>query len=351
MLSERGKGFKIALNSLNVGRIKLAAACLDASRRTITESVRYANERIQFKQPISSFGAIQAKLAEMSTRTFVIDAGSYRAAKDIQNYIDSLLESGKSHQEAELEAFSEYAIEAAILKVYGSETSQFVTDEGIQIFGGMGFSKETPMESAWRDARITRIYEGTNEINRLLTIGMLLKKAMRGEIDLLTPAMEVGKSLMAIPSFDTPDYSALFSEEKEVLGKLKKAFLMIAGKAVETFGMELEKHQQLVLAAAEVLIEIYMAESAILKAEKVALMKSEAEAEGQIAMAKLNLYNAVNKTGDMGREAISYFAEGDEQRMMMMGLKRFTKYTNMPNVIALRKTIAKIVIDNNKYCF
>jgi alkylation response protein AidB-like acyl-CoA dehydrogenase len=226
-----------------------------------------------------------------------------------------------------------------------------VTDEGIQIFGGMGFSKETPMESAWRDARITRIYEGTNEINRLLTIGMLLKKAMRGEIDLLTPAMEVGKSLMAIPSFDTPDYSALFSEEKEVLGKLKKAFLMIAGKAVETFGMELEKHQQLVLAAAEVLIEIYMAESAILKAEKVALMKSEAEAEGQIAMAKLNLYNAVNKTGDMGREAISYFSEGDEQRMMMMGLKRFTKYTNMPNVIALRKTIAKIVIDNNKYCF
>ena len=226
-----------------------------------------------------------------------------------------------------------------------------MTDEGIQIFGGMGFSKETPMEAAWRDARITRIYEGTNEINRLLTIGMLLKKAMRGEIDLMTPAMEVGKSLMAIPSFDTPDYSALFAEEKAVLGNLKKAFLMIAGKAVETFGMELEKHQQLILAAAEVLIEIYMAESALLKAEKVALMKSEAEAEGQIAVAKLNLYNAVNKTGDMGREAIAYFSEGDEQRMMMMGLKRFTKYTNMPNVIELRKAIARIVIENNKYCF
>ncbi|MGA9271001.1 MAG: acyl-CoA dehydrogenase family protein, partial [Lutimonas sp.] len=277
--------------------------------------------------------------------------GSYRAAKDIQNYIDSLLEAGKSHQEAELEAFSEYAIEAAILKVYGSETSQFVTDEGIQIFGGMGFSKETPMEAAWRDARITRIYEGTNEINRLLTIGMLLKKAMRGDIDLMTPAMEVGKSLMAIPSFETPDYSELFAEEKVVLGNLKKAFLMIAGKAVETFGMELEKHQQLILAAAEVLIEIYMAESALLKAEKVVQMKSESEAEGQIAMAKLNLYNAVNKSNDMGREAISYMSEGDEQRMMMMGLKRFTKYTNMPNVIALRKTIAKIVIENNKYCF
>ncbi|MGI9530450.1 acyl-CoA dehydrogenase family protein [Lutimonas sp.] len=351
MLADRGQGFKIALNSLNVGRIKLAAACLDASRRTLTEATRYANERIQFKQPISNFGAIQAKLAEMSTRTFVIDAGSYRAAKDIQNYIDALLESGKTHQDAELEAFSEYAIEAAILKVYGSETSQFVTDEGIQIFGGMGFSKETPMEAAWRDARITRIYEGTNEINRLLTIGMLLKKAMRGEIDLMTPAMEVGKSLMSIPSFEAKDYSELLSEEKELLEKLKKAFLMIAGKAVETYGMELEKHQQLILAAAEVLIEIYMAESALLKAEKVADLSSEGEASGQLAMAKLNLYNAVNIVSDKGKEAILYFAEGDEQRMMLMGLKRFTKYANMPNPIQLRKQIAKIVIENNKYCF
>lgn len=351
MLSERGKGFKIALNSLNVGRIKLAAACLDASRRITTESIVYANERVQFKTPIAKFGAIQAKLAEMSTRTFTIDAGSYRAAKDIQNYIDDLLSKGKSHQESELEAFSEYAIEAAILKVYGSETSQFVTDEGIQIFGGMGFSKDTPMEAAWRDARITRIYEGTNEINRLLTIGMLLKKAFKGDIDLLTPAMAVGKSLMDIPSFEIPDYSELFSEEKEMIAKLKKAFLMIAGKAVETFGMELEKHQQLILAAAEVLIEIYMAESAILKAEKVSDMTSQEAAKGQIAMAKLNLANAVNIVSDKGREAIVYFAEGDEQRMMLMGLKRFTKYTNIPNVISLRKEIAEIVIEENKYCF
>ncbi|MDH3323142.1 MAG: acyl-CoA dehydrogenase family protein, partial [Flavobacteriaceae bacterium] len=286
MLSERGKGFKIALNSLNVGRIKLAAACLDASRRIINESVKYANERVQFKTPIAKFGAIQYKIAEMSARTFASDAGSYRAAKDIQNYIDALLAEGKSHQDAELEAFSEYAIEAAILKVYASETSQYVSDEGIQIFGGMGFSKDTPIESAWRDARITRIYEGTNEINRLLTVGMLLKKAFKGSIDLLTPAMEVGKSLMGIPSFDTPDYSELFAEEKAMISKLKKAFLMISGKAVETFGMELEKHQQLILAAAEVMIEIYMAESSMLKAEKIAKMTSEKETEGQIAMAK-----------------------------------------------------------------
>lgn len=351
MLSERGKGFKIALNSLNVGRIKLAAACLDASRRTTTLSVQYANERVQFNKAIAEFGAVQFKLAEMSTRTFVTDAGSYRAAKDIQNYIDFLVESGKSLQEAELEAFSEYAIEAAILKVYASETSQFVTDEGIQIYGGMGFSKDTPMEAAWRDARITRIYEGTNEINRLLTIGMLLKKAMNGSIDLMTPAMEVGKSLMSIPSFDTPDYSALLSEEKAMIGKLKKVFLMVAGKAVEKFGMELEKHQQLIMAAAEVLIEIYMAESGILKAEKVAHLKSEEDAAGQIAMAKLNLYHAVNKITVNAKEAIYYFAESDEQRMMLMGLKRFTKYDNAPNPIALRKEIAKLVIDQNKYSF
>ncbi len=308
-------------------------------------------KRIQFKKPISSFGAIQAKLAEMGTRTFTIDAGSYRAAKDIQNYIDALLATGKSHQESELEAFSEYAIEAAILKVYGSETSQFVTDEGIQIFGGMGFSKDTPMEAAWRDARITRIYEGTNEINRLLTVGMLLKKAFKGDIDLMTPAMQVGKSLMEIPSFDIPDYSELFSEEKEMISKLKKAFLMIAGKSVETFGIELEEHQQLILAAAEVLIEIYMAESALIKAEKVADLTSVEAAKGQIAMAKLNLSHAVGIINEKGKEAIAYFSEGDEQRMMLMGLKRFTKYTNLPNVIALRKEIAAILIEENKYCF
>ena len=351
MLSERGQGFKIALNSLNVGRIKLAAACLDASRRIITESVKYANERVQFKSPISSFGAIQAKLADMSTKTFASDAGSYRAAKDIQNYIDALKKKGESEEAAKLEAYSEYAIEAAILKVYASETSQFVTDEGIQIFGGMGFSKDTPMEGAWRDARITRIYEGTNEINRMLTVGMLLKKAMAGNIDLLTPATEVGNSLMAIPSFDIPDFSELLSEEKEMISRLKKVFLMISGKAVQTYGMELEKHQQLVLATAEVIIEIYMAESAILKAEKIASLSSEKDAEGQISMAKLCLNQAVNKIGEKGKEAITYFADGDEQRMMLMGLKRFTKYTNNPNAIQLRKIIASKVIAENKYCF
>ncbi len=351
MLSGRGKGFKIALNSLNVGRIKLAGACVDAGRRITTEGIKYANERIQFKTPIANFGAIQYKLAEMATRTYVTDAGSYRAAKDIQNEIDALIAEGKSHQEAELQGFEEFAIECAMLKVYASETAQYVSDEGIQIFGGMGFSKDTPMESAWRDARIGRIYEGTNEINRLLSVGMLLKKAMKGELDLLTPATEVGKSLMGIPSFDTPDYSVLFSEEKEMIAKLKKTFLMVSGKAVQTFGINLEKEQQLILAAAEIMLEIYMAESAILKTDKLVGMTSEKACEGEIAMAKLNLFNAVEMTSTKGKEAIVSFADGDEQRMMLMGLKRFTKYTNNPNPIALRKTIAAKVIEENKYCF
>lgn len=351
MLAGRGDGFKIAMNSLNVGRIKLGAACLDASRRIITESVKYGNERIQFKVPISSFGAIQKKYADMCTKAFALDAGSYRAAKDIENMINALLAEGKSHHDAELLAFQEYAIECAIIKVFGSEVSQFVSDEGIQIFGGMGFSKDTPMESAWRDARITRIYEGTNEINRLLTVGMLLKKAMKGEIDLMTPAMEVGNSLMGIPSFDTPDFSELFSEEKELIARLKKAFLMISGKAVQKFGMDLDNHQQLVLAAAEVMIEVYMAESAILKAEKVVKFTSENEAEVQIALAKLNLYNAVDKINTFGKEAILYFSEGDEQRVMLMGLKRFTKYVNNANPIALRNVIAEKLITENNYCF
>ncbi len=351
MLSGRGKGFKIALNSLNVGRIKLAAAGLDASRRLITESVKYANERIQFKTPIANFGAIKYKLAEMATKTYSNDATSYRIAKDIQNKIDALKAEGKSHQEAELQGVEEFAIECAIAKVYASESVQYVSDEGIQIFGGMGFSKDTPMESAWRDARIARIYEGTNEINRLLTVGMLLKKAFKGEIDLMTPAVEVGKSLMGIPSFDTPDYSELFSEEKELIKNLKKAFLMVAGKAVETFGMELEKQQQLVMNAAELMIDIYVAESTILKTEKLVKRTSESECEAQIAMAKLNLFNATESVIRNAKEAIFSFAEGDEQRMMLMGLKRFTKYTNNPNIIELRRTIADKVIAENKYCF
>ena len=351
MLSERGNGFKIAMNALNVGRIKLAAACLDAQRRVITESVKYSNERIQFNTPIASFGAIRYKLAEMATNCYAGESATYRASKDIEDRIIAREAEGSSHQEAELKGVEEYAIECSILKVAVSEHVQSCADEGIQIFGGMGFSEDTPMESAWRDARIARIYEGTNEINRMLAVGMLIKKAMKGHVDLLGPATKVGEELFGIPSFDTPDYSELFAEEKEMIVKLKKAFLMVAGTAVQKFGPDLDSHQQLLMASADILIQIYMAESTILRTEKTALKEGEANTQEQIAMAKLYLYKAVDVVTQKGKESIISFVEGDEQRMMLMGLRRFTKYTNMPNIVGLRETIATALIEKNQYCF
>jgi len=351
MLSERGNGFKIAMNALNVGRIKLAAACLDAQRRVVNEAVNYANERIQFKTPIINFGAIKAKIAEMTTNVYVGESGSYRAAKNIEDRIAIRTSEGNSHQEAELKGVEEYAIECSILKVAVSEHVQYTTDEGLQIFGGMGYSAEAPMESAWRDSRIGRIYEGTNEINRMLAVGMLVKKAMKGHVDLLGPATAVGEELMGIPSFDAPDFSELFAEEKDLVSRLKKVFLMVAGSAVQKFGPELEKHQQLMMAASNILIEVYMAESTILRTEKNAKRFGEESQATQIAMARLNLYNAVDVILKSGKEAIVSFAEGDEQRMMLMGLKRFTKYTNNPNVVALRTQIADKVAADNGYTF
>ncbi len=351
MLSVRGGGFKIAVNALNVGRIKLAAACIDSQRRVTETALQYAIERRQFKTPIADFGAIKAKLAEMATNTYAGESASYRAAKDIEDRIAMRMESGNTHQEAELKGVEEYAIECSILKVTVSEDVQACADEGIQIYGGMGFSEETPMEAAWRDSRISRIYEGTNEINKMLSVGMLIKKAMKGHVDLLGPATAVADELMGIPSFDTPDYSELFAEEKEMIGKLKKVFLMVAGAAIQKFGTELDQHQQLLMAAANILNEIYMAESTLLRAEKNAKRFGEAAQEGQIAMAKLYLYNAVEIVIQNGKEGIISFAEGDEQRMMLMGLKRFTKYTNYPNVIALRNEIAEKLKAANTYCF
>jgi alkylation response protein AidB-like acyl-CoA dehydrogenase len=351
MLAGRGEGFKIAMNALNVGRIKLAAACLDAQRRVTTNAINYANERIQFNTPISSFGAIRYKLAEMATSAYAGESATYRAAKSIEDRINARVAEGTSHQEAELKGVEEFAIECSILKVAVSEDVQNCADEGIQIYGGMGFSEDTPMESAWRDARIARIYEGTNEINRMLSVGMLIKKAMKGHVDLLGPAMKVQEELMGIPSFDTPDYSELFSEEKEMIGKLKKAFLMVAGAAVQKYGMDLDHHQQLLTAAADMLIEIYMAESTVLRTEKLAKKEGEEKVQEQIAMAKLYLYKAVDIVTLKGKESIISFAEGDEQRMMLMGLRRFTKYTNMPNIVAIREVITTKLVRENQYCF
>ena len=351
MLASRGEGFKIAMNALNVGRIKLAGACLDSQRRVISYAVNYANERKQFKTPISDFGAIKIKLAEMTTNAYVGESATYRSSKDIEDRIALRVAAGNTHQEAELKGVEEYAIECSILKVAVSEDVQNCADEGIQIFGGMGFSEETPMEAAWRDARIARIYEGTNEINRMLSVGMLIKKAMKGHVDLLGPATEVANSLMGIPSFDTPDFSALFSEEKSMISKLKKTFLMVAGAALQKYGPDIENHQQLLIAASDILIEIYMAESAVLRTEKNAKRFGEDSQSVQIAMSKLYLYHAVEIIEKKGKESIISFAEGDEQRMMLMGLKRFTKYVNYPDIVDLRNEIAEKVKAENKYCF
>ncbi len=351
MLGKRQEGFKIALNVLNIGRIKLSAGIVDSMRRIITESIQYANERKQFGQPIINFGAIKKKIAEMATKAYVSESGIYRAAKDISDRIAEHKANGMSEEAAEKKAFEEYAIEAAILKVYVSDRAQEVSDEGIQIFGGMGFSEEMPMESWWRDARITRIYEGTNEINRLLTVSMMLRKALKGELDLLGPAKAVAGELMGIPSFDKPEFKNPLDEELELVNRLKKVFLMIAGTGAQKFGDKLGGQQQLVLDAADILIEIYMAESTILATQKKLMQNDDADYSAEIAMSKLNLFNAVEKVKFKATEAIYSIAEGDELKMMLMGVKRFTKYNNTPKLNELRRTIAKKVREDNKYSF
>ena len=351
MLSERGNGFKIAMNALNVGRIKLAVATLDGQRRVLNESIRFANQRVQFKTPIAQFGAIKQKLANMAMFLYAGEAACYRAAKDIEDRIALREANGNSHQEAELKGVEEYVIECSVLKVACSEQTQITADEGIQIMGGMGFSADMPMETAWRDTRIARIYEGTNEINRMLSVGMLIKKAMKGQLDLIGPATAVGEELLGIPDFAIPDFSAPLSQEKHVLKNLKKVFLMIAGAGVQKYGTELEEHQQLLLAVADILIEVYMAESAVLRAEKnVGIYGAEAQAY-QVALSQLYLYQAVEKITTKGREAILGFAEGDEQKALLMGLKRYTKYFEYPNVIELRNKVADKVAEENGYCF
>ena len=351
MLSERGSGFKIAMNSLNVGRIKLAVACLDAMKRVTTAAVQYANERVQFKTNIIDFEAIKEKLAQMATETYVGESATYRAAKDIEDRIKIIHESGNSFQEAELKALEEYVIECSILKVAVSEDMQNIADEGIQVFGGMGFSAETPMEGAWRDCRIGRIYEGTNEINRMLSVGMLIKKAMKGHLDIITPATNVANELMEIPSFEVPDLTELFSQEKLIIKNLKKVFLMLAGAGIKKYGEKLEEHQQMLLSVADVLIEIYMIESALLRTEKNCNRFGEENQKYQIYMTKLYLYQAVDTIQSKAKQVIISSSEGDEQKGLLMGLKRFTKYYEFPNVIELKNKISDKLKEENKYCF
>ena len=351
MLSERGSGFKIAVNSLNVGRIKLAAACLDAQKRVTSYAVQYASERVQFNTKIIDFEAIKEKVATMATDTYVGESATYRAAKDIEDRIKIRHENGNSFQDSELKGVEEYAIECSLLKVAISEDMQNIADEGIQVFGGMGFSAETPMEGAWRDCRIGRIYEGTNEINRMLSVGMLIKKAMKGHIDFISPATKVADELMGIPSFEVPDLTDLFAQEKLIIKNLKKVFLMLAGAGIKKFGEKLEDHQQMLLAVSDILIEVYMIESALLRTEKNCNRLGKETQTNQISMTQLYLYKAVDIVQSKGKEVIVSFASGDEQKGLLMGLKRFTKYYEYPNVIELKNSIADKLKKENKYCF
>ena len=351
MLSKRGSGFKIAMNSLNVGRIKLAVACLDAQKRVTTNAIQYANERIQFKTKIIDFEAIKEKIANMTTDTYVGESACYRAAKNIEDRIKIRHENGNSFQESELKGVEEYVIECSILKVAVSEDMQNIADDGIQVFGGMGFSADTPMEGAWRDCRIGRIYEGTNEINRMLSVGMLIKKAMKGHIDFINPATAVSDELMGIPSFDVPDLTELFAQEKLILKNLKKVFLMLAGAGIKKFGDKLEEHQLMLMGVSDILIEIYMSESALLRTEKNCNRFGMENQSEQIAMTQLYLYKAVDIIQTKGKEVIISFSSGDEQKGLLMGLKRFTKYYEFPNIIGLKNQIAEKLKEENQYCF
>lgn len=349
LLSDRQNGFKIAVNILNIGRIKLCASALGACKEVTTKAVNYANERIQFNIPISKYGAIRYKLAEMATKIWCTEAATYRAGQNIDDAYDALVADGMDSGKAKLKSTEQYAVECAILKVYGSETLDYVVDEGVQIYGGMGYSAEAPMDRAYRDARINRIFEGTNEINRLLTVDMMLKRAMKGELDLMTPAMNVAKELMEIPDFGAEDDS-FFAKEKKTLLNLKKATLMVAGSAVQKFMMTLAKEQEILMNIADMASLVYVTESALLRAEKLVSQSSEEQVSLQIDMARIYLHEALDKAYLQGKEAINSFAEGDEQRMMLMGLRRFTKIEPM-NLKEARQRVAKKLIDENKYCF
>lgn len=348
MLSERGNGFKIAVNILNIGRVKLGAGVLGGCRTVISQATNYANERKQFGVSISSFGAIKGKLAEMATRTYVTESLDYRAGQNIEDKINDLIADGMDDAKAKLKGVEQFAIECAIAKIHSSEVLDYVVDEGVQVYGGMGFSADAPMERAYRDARIARIYEGTNEINRMLMVGMLLKRAMKGEIDIYGPAMDVSKELTSVPTFSTIDKSVLFAGEKEVIKNLKKVFLMVGGKAAMALQDRIEDEQEVMMNLADILIEIYACESAMLRTEKLVSQKGEEACADYIAMTQIYMSQAVEKINAAAKEAIGSFTKGDEQKVMLMGLKRFTKM-DLVNVKELRRQVAETMIAKGKY--
>ncbi|WP_299289859.1 acyl-CoA dehydrogenase family protein [uncultured Mucilaginibacter sp.] len=349
LLSERGNGFKIAVNILNLGRMKLGGAALGASKHVITSSIRYANEREQFGRSIAKYGAIRYKLAEQVIRAYAAEAAMYRASQNIEDAIHGMIENGMEPSKAKLKGTELFAIEAAIIKVHASEALDYIVDEGVQIYGGMGYSAEAPMDRAYRDSRINRIFEGTNEINRMLTVDMILKRAMKGELDLMGPAQKVASELMSIPDFGASE-DDFFSKEKKYVANFKKAVLLVAGAAVQKLMMNLAKEQEVLMNLADMLIETYVSESLQLRVEKLAGQRGETAIAEQIDMMQVYIRDAADKIFKSGKEALNAFAEGDERRMMMVGLKRYTKTEDI-NTTAARRRIAAKLIGQNKYCF
>ncbi|OAQ40698.1 acyl-CoA dehydrogenase [Pedobacter psychrophilus] len=349
LLSERENGFKIAVNILNIGRIKLGAAAIGSSRKVLDQAINYSNERVQFGLNISKFGAIRYKLAEMATRNFAVESAAYRAGQNIDDAYDALIEGGMDSGKAKLKSTEQFAVECAIIKVWGSEVLDYIVDEGVQVYGGMGYSADAPMDRAYRDSRINRIFEGTNEINRLLIVDMLLKRALKGELDLMTPATAVAGELMSIPEFGDEDDS-LFAAELKTLKNLKKAGLMIAGATVQKLMMTLSKEQEILMNIADIIGYAYVAESTILRVQKLVSMRGEEACAGQLDMMRIYLQKAVDQTALAGKEALNSFAEGDELNMMLMGLRRFTKAKPF-NIKDARQRVAKQLIEANKYCY
>jgi hypothetical protein len=349
VLGEIGKGHKIAFNILNLGRLKLAAAALGGAKMALSLTVEYARTREQFKQPISNFGAIKHKLAEAAIKIFTGESALYRTASWIDDKEAELLAAGKPFNEALLGGAEEYAIECAMLKVYGSEVLDFVVDEGVQVHGGNGFSAEYNISRAYRDSRINRIYEGTNEINRLLTLDMTLKRAMGGRLDLMGPAMAVQKELMSIPDFGTDDETP-FAKERKLVANFKKAILMVSGAAVQKLMMKIESEQEVLMNIADMAIETFNAESVLLRVMKMVDKQGEAACGDYFDIMRTYLYDAADKINKSGKDAVNAFASGDEQRMILMGLKRFTKAEPFNSKEARRK-IADKMIGEGKYCF
>ncbi|MAY84538.1 MAG: acyl-CoA dehydrogenase [Flavobacteriales bacterium] len=347
LLGERGEGFKIALNILNIGRAKLAGAALGASKAAITRSINYANDREQFGRAISKYGAIRYKLAEQAIRAFATESALYRLSQNIEDTIKGKEAEGMDKQAATLAGLREFAAECAILKVHGSEMLDYVVDEGVQIYGGMGYSAEADMERAYRDARINRIFEGTNEINRMLTVDIILKRAMQGELDLLGPAQKVADELMEIPDFDLDD-SRDYAAEKRTIENFKKAVLLVAGAAAKKLTTSLAKEQEILMNIADIAMEAYVTESMLLRVEKMKSMDKNVEL--QEAMMRVYIYDAADRIHKWGKDAINAFAEGDEQRGMLMGIKRFSKVDPF-NSKEARQKIAQKMIEENRYCF